>query len=69
MADEVVKTAESGKTPHVDVPTRSLSNVQVQQGEAIHRNGQRHQPPATVQSVAGQELHADDARGQRLQRN
>ena len=27
MADEVVKTAERGKTPHVDIPSRSLSNV------------------------------------------
>ena len=59
--------AEKRRDPHLDIPTRTLSNVNYNRVEAVHRDGQRHEPPAAVQPVAGQELHADAARGQRLQ--
>ena len=62
MADGVVQMAERSRAPHLEVPSRSLSNVQIQQVEEVHRDGQRQEQARAVQSVASQELHANDAR-------
>ena len=59
-----------GRTPQGAAPRRSVAVAEqrpVQQVEALHRDGQRQEPPRAVQSVAGQELHADHAGRQRLQ--
>ena len=53
--------AESGHSVAVAVQ-RAL-----QQDQAVHRNGQRHEPPRTVQPVAGQGVHANAVGRQRLQ--
>src|SRR5687767_6157355 len=39
LADEVVKSADSGRAPHVDVPSRSLSNVNFNQSKRIIEMG------------------------------
>jgi DNA topoisomerase-6 subunit A len=39
LADGVVKYAESGRTPHVDIPSRSLSNVRFNQSKKIIEMG------------------------------
>ncbi len=41
LADGVVQSAERGRAPYVDIPSRSLSNVRFNQIEAHHRDGQR----------------------------
>ena len=58
---------KSGRTRMSTSPRARLSNVKLQPAQADPRNGQRQEPPAALRSVAGQGLHADDARGQRLQ--
>ena len=65
LADRVVDAAEKRKDPHVDIPSRTLGQRALQPAEADHRDGQHHEPPAAVRSVAGQGLHANDARGER----
>jgi DNA topoisomerase VI subunit A len=39
MADEVVQSAERGRAPHVDIPSRSLSNVRFNQSKRIIEMG------------------------------
>src|SRR5436190_21209829 len=39
LADGVVKSAESGRAPHVEIPSRSLSNVRFNQSKRIIEMG------------------------------
>src|SRR5258708_18336539 len=39
LADSVVQSAESGRAPHVDIPSRSLSNVRFNQSKRIIEMG------------------------------
>src|SRR5438552_4760018 len=39
LADEVVQSAERGRAPHVDIPSRSLSNVRFNQSKKIIEMG------------------------------
>jgi DNA topoisomerase VI subunit A len=39
LADTVVKSADSGRAPHVDIPSRSLSNVRFNQSKRIIEMG------------------------------
>src|ERR1043165_7864073 len=39
LADTVVQSAERGRTPHVDIPSRSLSNVKFNQSKRIVEMG------------------------------
>src|SRR5437762_14346116 len=39
LAESVVKSAESGRAPHVEIPSRSLSNVRFNQSKRIIEMG------------------------------
>src|SRR5580700_8322247 len=39
LAEGVVKAAESGRAPHVEIPSRSLSNVRFNQSKRIIEQG------------------------------
>src|ERR1700716_2379620 len=39
LADGVAKSAESGRAPHVEIPSRSLSNVRFNQSKRIIEMG------------------------------
>ena len=39
LADDVVKSADRGRAPHVDIPSRSLSNVRFNQSRRIIEMG------------------------------
>src|SRR5438270_8059925 len=39
LADSVVQSAERGRAPHVDIPSRSLSNVRFNQSKRIIEMG------------------------------
>ena len=66
LADGVSKSAGKRRDPHVDVPTRSLSNVKYNRRKRYIEMGQRQKPATVVQSLTGEELYANDARGERL---
>jgi len=58
LADSVVQSAERGRAPHVDIPSRSLSNVRFNQSKRIIEMG-TGRSRRELSIWPGQELYAD----------
>ena len=61
LADRVVDSAEKRKDPHVDIPSRTLSNVRFSPRKGIIEMGNATNRRHAVRSVASEVLHANHA--------
>ena len=58
---KVVLAARRRRDPHLDIPTRSLSNVKFNRRKRFIEMGKNTNRRLTVQSLSSEKLHADDA--------